>query len=408
VNRASAVALGLAWLVSLAVVVGAVRGTGPLPTVAPLVHRVGPSVVSIEVVARGEDGRRSGSGFAIAPAEVVTARHLVTDAEEVLVQTADGVKHTARVLGTDARTDLALLSVADASLSRARIGQGRRLSAGDWVIGLGNALGLGPTPVVGLLASKHSRLAADAAGPRVEFWQLSLALSPGHSGGPVFDPRGRVVAVLSGAHTQGQAIAFAVPIEALSVVLERLRAGEHISRAFLGLRALDGGDRGLVVDHVVPSSPADRAALRPGDTLLELDGTALHTPDDLQRVLDRLSGGVTAEVVSQRRGERRTSVVQLTDWALQPVVVAGMTLGPAKGAGALVLALKPGSRAALAGVREGDFVRAIDGEPMQAPAMVRDRLADGESALLQVVRDGRLRPLSIGALGSPARPAAPR
>ncbi|MEN0061022.1 MAG: trypsin-like peptidase domain-containing protein [Myxococcota bacterium] len=399
-NRADAVLVGIAWFVSLAVAVGLARPREPgLPTVAPIVTRVGPSVVSIEVRGERANDRRSGSGFAIAPAEVATARHLVTDATSVTVQLADGRTWPATVLGTDARTDLALLSVPGADLTPVAIGRGDDVTVGDWVIGLGNALGLGSTPVVGLLAQQGSRLTADASGPRVEFWQLSLALNPGHSGGPVFDQRGRVVAVLSGAHAQGQAVAFAVPIEALSTVVDRLRSGEHISRAFLGVSVRDGGPLGVVVGSVVPSSPADRAGLRPGDVLVALDDTELPRPDVLQTVLDRLSGGVRTEIVWRRSGETRRVPVQLTDWARQPVVVAGMTLGPATGAGARVIALQSSSRADRAGLRVGDVLRAIDGVPMQAPAQIRDRLADGAAAQLQVVRDGRLRRLAIDGRG---------
>ncbi|MEO0605293.1 MAG: trypsin-like peptidase domain-containing protein [Myxococcota bacterium] len=401
-NRANAVLLGVLWLLSLVVAVRFARLTEPLPTVAPLVRKVGPSVVSIEA------GHRRGSGFAIGATEVVTARHLVDEADIVTVQTSDGQRWPAAVRGSDARTDLALLVVDGSSLAPARLGRGDRLTVGDWVVGLGNALGLGSTPVVGLIAQQGSKLSADAEGPRAEFWQLSLALNPGHSGGPVFDQRGRVVAVLAGTLAQGQSVAFAVPIEAFREVEDRLRAGEHISRAYLGARTIDGGSRGLVVTYVFSSSPADLAALRPGDVLRELDGTELHTPEDLQRVLDRLSGGVRTGIVSRRGSEDRETVVQLTDWALQPVVVAGMTLGPAKGAGARVVALHPDSRAARARLREGDVLRAIDGVPMRAPAMIKDRLADGGAAQLQVVRDGRLRLLRLGGRDSPAPRRAPR
>ncbi len=406
-NRANAVLLGIIWLLSLIVAVRLAQQTAPLPTVAPLIRRVAPTVVSVDASAPGDDEHRTGSGFAIGPEEVVTARHIVSDAEMVTVRAADGRQWPAVVRGSDARTDLALLGVPGADLPTARLGRGTQVSVGDWVIGVGNALGLGATPVVGLVAQQGSRLSAESAGPRAEFWQLSLALNPGHSGGPVFDRRGRVVAVLAGTLTHGQSLGFAVPIEAFRQVADRLRSGEHISRAYLGVR-VELAPRGVVVTSVVPSSPADLAALRPGDVLLRLDDTPLATPDELQRVLDRLSGGVTTGIVSQRGDRERESVVRLTDWARQPVVVAGMTLLPAQGAGARVIALHPGSRAARARLREDDVIRAVDGEPMQAPAMIKDRLADGGAAQLQVVRDGRLMLLRIDVRDPPAPHRATR
>jgi serine protease Do len=213
----------------------------------------------------------------------------------------------------------------------------------------------------------------------------------------VFDQRGRVVGVLSGTHAQGQAIAFVVPVEALQESLPALRAGRRVSRAFLGLEVTQDGE-GVVVSSMIPSSPADRAGIRTGDRLTAFDDRPIATPADLTRILDDLEGGQRVSVRLLRDGGPRLFDVTLADWAEQPVVIAGMTLRPAPGAGGEVVAVRPRSRAEAAGVRVGDVVRSVDGVPVRAPADVRDALVEGNPAQLDLVRGGV--PVSVQ-LGEP-------
>lgn len=367
------------------------------PTYAPMFDRVAPVVVSVSVE---EPELKIGSGFAVSETEVITSRHLIVDATSVIVRDIGGWALPAEVVGTDARTDLALLRVRDGGLRPAQLGQSSTLRVGDTVLAIGNPYGLGHSLSVGVVGHRgRRRLSPDAeGGPRVDFLQLSLPLNPGNSGGPIFDREGLVVGVLSGTHAQGQAIAFAVPIEVLSETLPALRRGARVSRAFLGIGTrMDG--QSVVVRSVIPSSPADRAGIRPGDAISAIDGQLVASPEAVQAVLDQLSGGSRVSVRLLREGQLQILDVTLADWASQAVVVGGMTLRPAPGAGGEVVAVRPRSRAEHAGVRVGDVVRSVNGVPVRAPADVKERLSGGAPSQLDLVRDGVPLQLQLGEPG---------
>lgn len=353
------------------------------PSYAAVFDRVASGVVNVSLEG---STTRVGSGFAVTEEEVVTARHLVIDADQVLIRDISGRTLPAAVVGTDARTDLALLRVPGAGLRPVALDPSPERPVGDTVIAIGNPYGLSHSLAVGVVGGRGRRLQG-AVEEGVDYLQLSIPLNPGNSGGPVFDEQGRVVGVLSGTHAQGQAIAFAVPAETLLESLPALRAGQRVSRAFLGAKVEQQGQY-AVASSVIPSSPADRAGIRPGDVVTAFGGDPVSTPRDLSRALDRFDGGDTVEVRVLRDGERQVVEVVLADWAEQPVVIGGMTLRPAPGAGGEVVAVRPRSRAEKSGILVGDVVRSVDGVPVRAPADIRDALANGNPAQLDVVRGG--------------------
>jgi serine protease Do len=360
------------------------RATPSWPAYDAVFRAVAPCVVSVTVAGTAP---RFGSGFAVAPDEVVTARHLVVDGA-VVIRDVSGRELPGVLVGADARTDLALVRVDGLGATPLRLGSSDDLAVGRTVIAIGNPYGLAHSLAVGVLAGRGRRVGDDLADlPRVDFLQLSVPLNPGNSGGPIVGPDGAVVGVLSGTHAQGQAIAFAVPVEVLTRSLPGLRDGARISRAFLGLRVVSAGG-GVMVDSVIPSSPADRADLRPGDLLTAFDGVEMRAPGDLHGALDHLAGGQRVAVRLLRDGGVRIVDVTLADWELQPVVVGGMTLVASPGTGGEVVAVREGSRAEAAGIEAGDVVRSVDGTPVRAPADVKDALADGAPVQLDLTRDG--------------------
>jgi len=384
----------LAWSVAASLAVGAGLGAlglglatfpRPWPSYAGLFDEVAPTVVNVTV---GLPVARVGSGVAVSANEVVTARHLVVDADEISVRDVRGRRLDAELVGSDARADLALLRVGQGGLSPVPLGRASTLRVGDPVVAIGNPYGLGHSLAAGVVGHLGRRLSSEDDGPRVDFVQLSIPLNPGNSGGPVFAVDGELVGVLSGTHAQGQAIAFAVPVEVVRSVLPALRRGEHISRAYLGLRAVDDG-ADVLVRSVTPHSPADRGGVRPGDRLRAADGEPLTGAADLQQVLDRLAGGDQLVLRMDRPSEGEVQAdVTLADWAQQPVVAAGMTLVPHPGLGGEVVAVRPRSRAERGGVQVGDRVRSIDGVPARAPADVKAAVGDGAALQLELVRQG--------------------
>jgi len=336
---------------------------------------------------------RLGSGFAVSEHRVITARHLVVGADKAVVRTVDGRVLQASVVGTDARSDLALLEVETGGLVPARLGRSADLAVGDTLLAIGNPYGLGHSLAVGVLGSRGRRIAAidPVLGPRVDFLQLTIPLNPGNSGGPIFNSTGAVVGVLSGTHAQGQAIAFAVPIEDLVEVLPQLAEGARVTRAFMGVRTEERGES-LVVTRVIPSGPAGQAGILPGDELLAVQNLAVKTPEALRTLLDTLPPNDAVHVQVARGSEHLHYAVRLEDWAVTPVVVAGMTLTAEAGSGGRVLAVRPRSRAERAGIKEDDVVESVNGVPVQAPADVQD-LLEGEAAQVNVAREGT--PLSV-------------
>ncbi len=375
-----ALALGLGGLLGREWTPRPVPVAAPWPSYADVFQRVVPTVVNVSVEA---DPDRIGTGFSIGGSEVVTARHLVVGAERVIVREVSGVERSAIVVGADARTDLALLRTEGGGMISAPLGTSEPLRVGDTVVAIGNPYGLGHTLSVGVVGQR-SKLTETAEGPRIAFLQLSMSLNPGNSGGPVFGADGSVVAVLTGTHSTGQGIAFAVPVEALRTALPLLRAGEQVSRAFFGASI---GSEG-VVEGLVPSGPADKAGVRAGDQLVALAGQEVRTAAALQARLDGLRGGQQVSVRLLRDGAPMVVDATLSDWAEQPVVIGGMTLKARAGTGGEVVAIRPRSRAEIGGVVVGDVIRAIDGHPARAPSDVKEAMVRRGAVVLEVERGG--------------------
>jgi serine protease Do len=391
---------GFAWLVT-GVLGGVLIGvlvfrTAPEPvgwtSYAGVYQAVAPSVVNVAV---DGDSLGVGSGFAVGTNKVVTARHLVQGADSISVLGLDGLEYEAAVLGSDARTDLALLDVPGASLQPVRLGRSHTLMVGDTVLAIGNPYGLGHSLAQGVVGGQQRSM--DGGDGSAAFVQLSIPLNPGNSGGPILDDSGLVVGVLAGTHAQGQAIAFAVPVDVLSAALPALLRGDELTRAWMGVRGF-AATQGLQLEAVVSGGPADRAGIRIGDTLSTVGDLPVLTPDAFNDVLSALPPHGKVAVVLLRDGERLAIPVLLADRASRSVVASGMTMRAAPGAGGEVVAVRPGSRADRAGVFEGDVIRSVSGFVVQSPADVQDLLAGRNAVRLELVREGTVMAVTLGQL----------
>jgi S1-C subfamily serine protease len=272
-------------------------------SVVAAVERLGPSVVKVETRGRSRGG---GSGFILAgDGFVLTNSHVVQGAATVTVELLDQRSLPAEVVGDDPDTDVAVVRVAATGLQAAPLGDSRRLSVGQLVVALGSPYGFQSTVTAGVVSAVGRALRARSGRLMADIIQTDAALNPGNSGGPLADSSGRVIGVNTAAILPGQGIAFAIPIHTAQFVAARLIRDGRISRGVLGVagqtvpvpRAVArqyglAGASGVQVLSVEPQGPAERAGLLRSDVIVELDGHAVRTVDDLQRLLaDRGAGG---------------------------------------------------------------------------------------------------------------------
>jgi S1-C subfamily serine protease len=294
--------------------------------VIDVAERVGPAVVRLDVTSTGERRQGgTGSGVILAPdGLVLTNSHVVGGAARVSVTTVEGRTLTARVVGDDPDTDLALVRVdAPVTLPAAVLGNSRLLRRGQLVIAIGNPLGFESTVTTGVVSALGRSLRARSGRLIDDVVQTDAALNPGNSGGPLVSSRGEVVGINTAVIMGAQGICFAVASNTANFVLGELVRHGRVRRAYIGIAAQQftlsrrrqhaaGLNQGsaVMIGSVEPGSPAERAALAAGDIILTLDGTAVTGADDLIRLLGGDKIGRSIEIEMLRNGNRnRVSLV---------------------------------------------------------------------------------------------------
>jgi serine protease Do len=263
---------------------------------------------------RPRQGLSQGSGFFIsADGYAVTNNHVVENGSAIEVVTDDGRTLPARLIGTDPRTDLALLKVDATGLPFVRLAE-RSPRVGDWVVAVGNPFGLGGTVTAGIVSARGRDI---GAGPYDDFVQIDAPVNKGNSGGPSFDIDGNVIGVNTAIFSPSGGsvgIAFAIPAETVRTVVSSLRETGKVSRGWLGVSIQPvsaeiadalGLERtsGALVSDAMQGSPASRAGLRSGDIVTALDGTSVKDARDLSRRIGALKPGTTVKLSVLRRGE---------------------------------------------------------------------------------------------------------
>jgi S1-C subfamily serine protease len=295
--------------------------------VIDVVDRVGPAVVRLDVV-KGKDERRqggTGSGVVVAPdGLVLTNSHVVGGSAQVRVATVEGRSLTARVVGDDPDTDLALVRIdAPVTLPAAALGNSKLLKRGQLVIAIGNPLGFESTVTTGVVSALGRSLRAQSGRLIDDVIQTDAALNPGNSGGPLVSSHGEVVGINTAVIMGAQGICFAVASNTANFVLGELVRHGRVRRAYIGIAAQQFAvsrrlrhtaglvqDSAVMVAQVEPGSPADRAGIVSGDILLTLDGIPVTGADDLIRLLAGDKIGRTVAIEARRNGEhRRMSLV---------------------------------------------------------------------------------------------------
>src|SRR5437773_8380881 len=261
--------------------------------------------------------RSLGSGVIVDPTGIaLTNAHVVDKATEIEVVTPDGGKHRAKVIGVDKKTDLAVLKLDDgkATFKYARLGDSDRMQIGDWVLAVGSPFGLQATVTAGIISAKARQL---DQGPFDDFLQTDAAINPGNSGGPLVNMQGEVIGINTAIVAGGSGIGFAIPSNMARKIYTELRDKGRVTRGWLGVsiqplspelaRSFGAKDsKGVLINEVVPDSPAAKAGLKPGDILLEFEGRPMEGPGDLQRAVGFFSPDRSAKVKIWRDQAEKT------------------------------------------------------------------------------------------------------
>jgi S1-C subfamily serine protease len=267
--------------------------------VTSVVDAVGPAVVSVSLQ------RGGGSGVLFTPdGYLLTNAHVVGRASSVKISLPDGTTHQGNVVGADPATDLAVVHIDGAHLPAAELGNSSRLRVGQLVVAIGNPLGFSFTVSAGVVSALGRTLRAQDGRSMDAIIQSDVALNPGNSGGPLVDSHARVVGINTAVILGAQGLSFSVPIDTARWVLGELMRHGRVRRGILGLAAQTRPiDRRLARHHglsqqtgvelmeVAPGKAAAEAGLQVGDILLDLDGTAVHSVDEVHRLLGASSIG---------------------------------------------------------------------------------------------------------------------
>jgi serine protease Do len=403
-------------------------GTAALPDFSRLVAEYGPAVVNIEVIeqspggdAQGDDPlnqffrrfgipapgggrneepvRGAGSGFIVSPdGYILTNRHVVEGASEVTVRLVDQREFRAKVVGTDERTDIAVLKIAATGLPVVRFGDPAKVQPGQWVLAIGSPFGFQNSATAGIVSAVGRSLPSENYVP---FIQTDVAVNPGNSGGPLFNLQGQVIGINSQifSRTGGfMGVSFAIPIDVAANVEQQIIRVGHVVRGMIGVTIQEvtadladsfglGSPRGALVSSVVYKSPAATAGIRPGDVVLAVDGHAIDRFGELSSRISAMRPGSEVTLTLWRDRRDRTVHVRVEELKEPHAEEGSGTNGAPQAApavrkpnalGLVVRPLKPQEKAEaqtqgslvvegvsgaaqIAGMEPGDIILGVDG-----------------------------------------------
>jgi serine protease Do len=378
----------------------------------------------------------AGSGFVIsADGYVVTNNHVVEDATKVTVVFDDGTEQVAKIVGTDERTDLAVLKIEGTDLPFVNF-ETEASRVGDWVVAVGNPFGLGGTVTVGVISGSGRNIGGSNYG---DFLQIDAAVNTGNSGGPAFNTKGEVVGVNTAIYSPNGGnvgIAFAIPATAAREVVQDLIRDGVVQRGWLGVEIQPvteeiaesiglSNEKGALVANSQDNGPAKKAGLKAGDVITAVDGTAVDSPKELARIIANLEPGKSVDVTLWRDGKSEVVKVSLgelpdadkrasldaedqepTATDTETLANLGLTVTEAEdGKGLVVTDVTPDGDAAERGLQAGDVIVSVNSAEVSGPGDIAKALQDAAKAgrkavLVQVTRDDNNRFVTLPAARS--------
>jgi len=361
----------------------------------------GPSDRSAPGAPQRETQRSLGSGFVVdKEGHILTNRHVVEDADQISVTLSNGKRYDAKLVGRDARTDIALLKVEPKEpLTVLELGNSDEVEVGEWVMAIGNPFGLGGNSVtVGVVSFKGRDLTLGVRQTSVDMIQTDAAINPGNSGGPLLNMRGQVVGIntmiiTNGGAAQSAGVGFSVPINVAKDILPQLREKGKVTRGYLGVNIQPVTEdlakslslkeaRGAIVTDLRAGGPADKAGLRPEDVIVSADGRPIRDSGDLSRYIASRAPGASVKLEVLHEGGTKQITVTLGTFPDEPGEAdstaarkgrLGMSLRdltpalaerlelPRGTKGALVWEVEAGETAENAGLQRGDVVVSVNG-----------------------------------------------